>query len=96
MAFCLPATLIKVVPCVSALILTALVALMTFYVLQEKPHQDEMHSGDANHALLLGLVILSAIVVLFFATFVVFSLWKPCDQALLPVVTAVQCDHCLR
>lgn len=79
MSFCLPARILTAAPYLIGLILLCLVILMGMYVWRELLSRGD-NGGRAELGLLVGLLIMSVIVIVFFVTFVVFSLTGSCTR----------------
>ena len=79
MSFCLPARILTAAPYLIGLILLCLVILMGMYVWRELLSRGD-NGGRAEMGLLVGLLIMSVIVIVFFVTFVIVSLTGDCTQ----------------
>jgi len=93
MSFCLPIHILTAVPYVIGLVLIGLVALMGMYVWRElSSHVD---GGRAELNLLVGLLIISVIVIVFFVAFAIINLTVGCAQQSKAMATQVHIRYSL-
>jgi hypothetical protein len=82
--FCLLTQLLNVAPYVIGVVLFGLVSLLVIYAWRELSMDSIDVDGRADQGLLIGLLIISIIVIVFFAAFVILSLAGNCTQRSLP------------
>jgi hypothetical protein len=77
---CLPVQLLNAAPLVIGIVLFGLVLLLAIYAWREIALESLEIYGRADQSLLIGLLIISIIVIVFFAALVILSLAGNCTQ----------------
>lgn len=81
---CLPVQLLNAAPQLIGVVLFGLILLLVIYAWREISLESLEIYGRADQSLLMGLLIISIVVIVFFAALVVLSLVGNCTQHSLP------------